>query len=150
MKINIPLLYFIQQVPFYAKCLKQITHISKRAFLIVHISFILSCQPRVKNKDHGYTTVSCIIGDILIEKTWLDLGAIVSFLSFSVVETLDLGKLKKTVVTLHLVDLSIKVPKRIVKDVLIKASDFVFLSILLFLNPICSKTTISSNFHCLG
>lgn len=150
MKINIPLLYFILQVPFYVKCLKQITHISKRAFLIVHISFILSCQPRVKNKDHGYPTVSCIRGDILIEKTWLDLGAIVNFLSFSVVETLDLGKLKKTVFTLHLVYLSIKVPKRIVKDVLIKASDFVFLSILLFLNPICSKITISSYFHCLG
>ena len=105
---------------------KRTTHVPKKAFLTAHVSSILSCQVPVKYKDPGCPTISCIIGDTLIEKALLDLGASVNLLPFSVYQTLGLGELKKTSVTLQLADRSVKVPKGIVEDVLIKVGDFVF------------------------
>ena len=49
-----------------------------------------------------------------------------NLLPFSVYQTLGLGELKKTSVTLQLADHSVKVLKGIVEDVLIKIGDFVF------------------------
>ena len=131
-KINIPLLDVIQQVPSYDKCLKDLcthkrtTHAPKKAFLTAHVSSILSCQVPVKYKNPSCPTISFIIGDTLIEKVLLDLGASVNLLPFSVYQTSGLGELKKTSVTLQLADGPIKVPKGIVEDVLIKVGNFVF------------------------
>ena len=131
-KINIPLLDAIQQVPSYAKCLKDLcthkrtTHVPKKAFLTSQVSSILSNQIPVKYKDPGCPTISCVIGDTFVEKALLDLGASVNLLPFSVYQALGLGELKKTNMTLQLADRSIKMPKGIVEDVLIKVGDFVF------------------------
>ena len=67
-----------------------------------------------------------MIGDTLIEQALLDLGASVNLLPYSVYEQLGLGELKPTKVTLQLADRSVKVPRGIVEDVLIKVGDFVF------------------------
>ena len=130
--INIPLLDAIQQVPSFAKCLKDLcthkrtTHVPKKAFLTSQVSSILSNQIPVKYKDPGCPTISCVIGDTFVEKALLDLGASVNLLPFSVYQALGLGELKKTNMTLQLADRSIKMPKGIVEDVLIKVGDFVF------------------------
>ncbi|XP_077246044.1 uncharacterized protein LOC143885887 [Tasmannia lanceolata] len=55
-----------------------------------------------------------------------DLGASVNLLPFSVYMQLGLGDLKPTTVTLQLADRSIKTPKGMVEDVLIKVGDFLF------------------------
>ena len=49
-----------------------------------------------------------------------------NLLPFSVYQALGLGELRKTNVTLQLADRSIKIPKGIIEDVLIKVGDFVF------------------------
>ncbi|XP_074350090.1 uncharacterized protein LOC141689636 [Apium graveolens] len=131
-KINIPLLDAIQQVPSYAKCLKDLcthkrtTHVPKKAFLTSHISSILSNQIPGKYKDPGCPTISCVIGNTFIDKALLDLGASVNLLPLSVYQALGLGELKKTSITLQLADRSVKTPKGIVEDVLIKIDDFIF------------------------
>ena len=131
-KVNIPLLDAIQQIPSYAKCLKELcthkrtTHVPKKAFLTSHVSSILSNQIPVKYKDPGCPTISCVIGDTFVDKALLDLGASVNLLPFSVYQALGLGELQKTNVTLQLADRSVKIPKGIIEDVLIKVGDFVF------------------------
>lgn len=131
-KINIPLLDMIQQVPSYAKCLKELcthkrtTQVPKKAFLTSQVSSILSNQIPVKYKDPGCPTISCVIGNTLVDKALLDLGASVNLLPFSVYQALGLGELKKTNMTLQLADRSIKMPKGLIEDVLIKIGDFIF------------------------
>ncbi|XP_077217889.1 uncharacterized protein LOC143852393 [Tasmannia lanceolata] len=131
-QINIPLLDAISQVPTYAKVLKDLctqkrtTNVPKKAFLAANISSILSQQMVAKYKDPGCPTISCTIGNTKIEHALLDLGASVNLLPFSVYMQLGLGDLKPTTVTLQLADRSIKTPKGMVEDVLIKVGDFLF------------------------
>jgi hypothetical protein len=56
----------------------------------------------------------------------LDLGASVNLLPYSVYLQLGLGELKPTTMTLQLADRSVKVPRGIVEDVLIKVDKFYF------------------------
>ena len=131
-KINIPLLDAIQQIPSYAKFLKELcthkrtTQVPKKAFLTSQVSSILSSEIPVKYKDPGCPTISCVIGNTFVDKALLDLGASVNLLPYSVYQALGLGELQKTNVTLQLADRSIKIPKGIIEDVLIKVGDFVF------------------------
>jgi hypothetical protein len=61
-----------------------------------------------------------------IEKALLDLEASVNLFSYSVFRSLNLGELKPTSVTLLLADRSVKVPRRIVKYVLIQVDKFIY------------------------
>ena len=62
-----------------------------------------------------------------MEKTLLDLGASVNLLPYSVYKQLGLGELKPTTITLSLADKSVKIPKGIVEDVLVKVDKFYYL-----------------------
>ena len=56
----------------------------------------------------------------------LDLGASVNLLPYLVYKQLGLGELKPTNITLSLVDRSVKIPKGIVEDVLVKVDKFYY------------------------
>jgi hypothetical protein len=75
-----------------------------------------------KIKDHGAPTISCIIGDHAIEKALLDLGIGVNLLPYSVYVQLGLGELKSTMVA----DRSIKKPRGVIEDVIIRVDKFYF------------------------
>ena len=125
-KVNIPLLDIIKQVPAYAKFLKDLCTIKKglgvekKAFLTEQVSAIIQSKNPVKYKDPGSPTISVNIGGTSIDKALLDLGASVNLLPYSVYKQLGLGELKPTNITLSLVDRSVKIPKGIVEDVLVK------------------------------
>ena len=131
-QINIPFLESIQQVPLYAKFLKDLitlkrkTNVSKRAFLIERVSSILQCKLPFKYKDIGCPIITCMIGVSQIERALLDLGASVNLLPYSIYMQLGLGELKPTSMTLQLADKSVKAPRGIVEDVLIKVDKFYF------------------------
>ena len=124
-KVNIPLLDMIKQVPTYAKILKDLCtvkrglNVNKKAFLTKQVSAIIQCKTPVKYKDSGYPTISVNIGGTCSEKALLDLGASVNLLPYSMYKNIGLGELKPTSITLSLADRSIKIPKGIVEDVLI-------------------------------
>ncbi|XP_062152081.1 uncharacterized protein LOC133860508 [Alnus glutinosa] len=80
----------------------------------------------VFKKDPGAPTISCVIGDYTIDKALIDLGASVNLLSYSVYEQLGLGELKLTTVVLQLADRSVKKPRGIIEDVLIRVDRFYF------------------------
>jgi hypothetical protein len=134
-KINIPLLDAIQQVLAYAKFLKDlctqnrksINHIPKKVLLTEHVSSLIQHNTPPKFKDPGAPTISCIIGQKEIDKALIDLGAGVNLLPYSVYQQLGLGELKPTMVILQLADRSIKKPRGIIEDVIIKVDKFFFL-----------------------
>ena len=125
-KVNIPLLDIIKQVPAYAKFLKDLCTIKKglgiekKEFLTEQVSAIIQSKNPVKYKDPGSPKISVNIGGTCIDKALLDLGASVNLLPYSVYKQLGLGELKPTNITLSLADRSVKIPKGIVEDVLVK------------------------------
>ena len=62
----------------------------KKAFLVEQVSSIIQNNIPPKFKDPGYPTISCIIGNYMIDKALLDLGASVNLLSYSVYKQLGL------------------------------------------------------------
>ena len=131
-KVNIPLLDLINQVPAYAKFLKDLCTIKKglgnekKAFLTEHVSALIQSKYPVKYKDPGSPTIPVNIGGNCIDKALLDLGASVNLMPHSVYKQLGLGELKPTTITLSLADRSVKIPKGIVEDVLIKINKFYY------------------------
>ena len=122
----------IKQVPAYAKFFKDLCTIKKglgiekKAFLTKQVSAIIQSRNPVKYKDPGSPTISVNIGGTSIDKALLDLGASVNLLPYSVYKQLGLGELKPTNITLSLADRSVKIPKGIVEDVLVKVDKFYY------------------------
>jgi hypothetical protein len=89
-QINILFLDAIQQVPSYAKFLKDLVtvkgknNVPKKAFLTEQVNSILQCKLPIKYKDPRCPTISCRIGTNQIERALLDLGASVNLLPYSV------------------------------------------------------------------
>jgi hypothetical protein len=69
-----------------------------------------------------------------INRALLDLGASVNLLPYSVYLQLGLGELKLTTVMLQLANKSIKRPRRIIEDVLIKVDKFYYLVDFIVIN----------------
>ena len=105
-KVNISLLEAIEQVPSYAKflkdlCTKKRAHQTpKKVFLAANISEIIKSTTPVKYQDLGCPTLSCTIGTTVIDKALLDLGASVNLLPYSVYKQLGVDELKPTRITL--------------------------------------------------
>jgi len=80
-KLNMPFLDAIQQVPAYAKFLKNMctkkrkANVPKKVFLATNISKILSHSIPVKYKGPGCLTISYTIGQTETSRALLDLGA---------------------------------------------------------------------------
>ncbi|XP_021832875.1 uncharacterized protein LOC110772723 [Prunus avium] len=130
-QVNIPLLDAIKQIPSYAKFLKDLCT-NKRRFqdhetvaLTEKASAVLQRKLLPKLKDPGSFTIPCIICDKLFEKTLLDLGASINLMPYSVFEALNLGDLKPTSVSIQLVDRSVRYPRGILEDVLVKVNDLI-------------------------
>ena len=131
-KVNIPLLDMIKQVPTYTKFLKDLCtvkrglNVDKKAFLTEQVSAIIQCKTPVKYKDPSFPTISVNIGGTYVEKALLDLAASVNLLPYSMYKQLGLGELKPTSITLSLADRSIKIPKGTMEDVLIQVNKFYY------------------------
>ena len=67
-KVNIPLLDMIKQVPTFAKLLKDLCtmkrglNVDKKAFLTEQVSAIIQCKTPMKYNDPGCPTISVNIG----------------------------------------------------------------------------------------
>ena len=131
-KVNIPLLDMIKQIPTYAKFLKDLCtvvrglNVDKKAFFTEQVSAIIQYKTPVKYKDPGCPTISVNIGGTCVEKSLLDLGASVNLLPYSVYKKMGLGELKPTTITLSLADIPIKIPKGTIEDVLIQVDKFYY------------------------
>ena len=122
----------IKQVPTYAKFFKDLCTVKRglgienKAFLTKQDSAIIQSKTPVKYKDPGSLIISVNIGGTCIDKTLLELGTSVNLLPYSVYKQLGLVELKPTNITLSLTDRSVKIPKGIVEDVLVKVDKFYY------------------------
>ena len=130
-QINIPLLDAIKQIPSYAKFLKELCTIKRRfkehetVAMSEEVSAVLQRKLPPKCKDPGSFTIPCTIGAHRFEQVLLDLGASINLMPYSVYEALDLGELTETGVTIQLADRSLRYPKGLLEDVLIKVNDLI-------------------------
>ena len=132
-EINIPFTEVINQMPIYAKFLKEI--LSKKRKIaeegIVNLtatcSAVIQQKLPAKMKDHGSFTISCSIGKHEFKKALCDSGASINLMPLSVVQRLNLGELTPTTIALQMADRSMAQPEGILEDVLVKVEKFIFL-----------------------
>ncbi|KAL5762934.1 hypothetical protein ACOSP7_019198 [Xanthoceras sorbifolium] len=131
-KVNLPLLHMIKQVPAYAKVIKDLCtmkkkhNVKKTAFLTEQVSAVIEQKTPPKYKDPGCPTISCHIGTHEFGHALLDLGASVNLMPYSVYLRLGLGEIKPTSVVLQLADRSVRKPRGVVEDVLLQIDKFYY------------------------
>ena len=131
-KLNIPLLDAIKKIPSYAKFLKELCTVkrklgvNKEAFMTEQSTSLIKNNLPSKYKDPGSPTISIVVGNSKLGHALVDLGASVNLLPYSVYVNLGLGELEPTNITFKLADSSVKIPREIVKDVLVQVDKFYF------------------------
>ncbi|XP_075480649.1 uncharacterized protein LOC142521315 [Primulina tabacum] len=130
--INIPFADALEQMPNYAKFIKDVMSKKRKMQefetlkLTEECSAILQKKLPQKLKDPGSFTIPCFIGSSKCSKALCDLGASINLMSFSIYRELELGEVKPTTITLQLADRSLTYPRGIVEDVLVKVDKFIF------------------------
>lgn len=119
----------LEQMPKYAKFLKEIlTHKRKlkeyeTVKLAEECNMILYKKLLQKLKDPESFKIPCTIGEFKF-KALCDLGASVNLMPLSIFRQLGLGECKPTTISLQLVNKTIKYPRGVVEDVLVKVDKF--------------------------
>ncbi|CAN6440456.1 unnamed protein product [Victoria cruziana] len=132
-RINLPLLDAIQQVPAYARFLKELCTRKRKSrrvpecvMLSAGISSLLQRRLPPKLKDPGAPIIPCMLGDIHVERALLNLGASVNVLPGCFYDACGLEGLKPISVTIQMADRSVKRSRGVFEDVLIKIEDLIF------------------------
>ncbi|GJV20190.1 hypothetical protein Tco_1369210 [Tanacetum coccineum] len=132
LSINIPLVEALEQMPKYAKFMKDLlTNKAKfketsKVTLNERCSAVLLNEIPIKEKDLGSFTIPCAIGKVGIDKAMADLGASISLMPYSMFVRLKLGELKPTRMCIELANKSTQYPRGIAKNVIVKTDKFVF------------------------
>ncbi|GJR34814.1 mitochondrial proton/calcium exchanger protein-like protein isoform X1 [Tanacetum coccineum] len=79
-----------------------------------------------KEKDPGSFTLPCYINNVCFDNALADIGASVSVMPLSTYLNLRLGELTHTKLTVELADRTVKYPKGIAENVLVRIGKFVF------------------------
>ncbi|KAJ9540615.1 hypothetical protein OSB04_027121 [Centaurea solstitialis] len=130
--INIPLVEAIEQMPRYAKFLKDILNKKKKLTEYETVALTKECSALLTNKippkmkDPGCFTIPCCIGGKNIGKALCDLGASINLMPLSIFKSLGIGEARPTTVTLSLADKTIAYPEGKIEDVLVQVDKFIF------------------------
>ncbi|XP_035840287.1 uncharacterized protein LOC110882698 [Helianthus annuus] len=131
-KINLPLLEAIKQVPAYAKFLKELCtqkrqqKVPKLVDLKERVSEVLKGDLPPKLQDPGTPFIDIQVGNFQTARALLDLGAGVSILPGGLYDQYDFGPLKRVETTVVLANFSHKLPRGIVRDVIVKVDEFYY------------------------
>ncbi|XP_076960150.1 uncharacterized protein LOC143636446 [Bidens hawaiensis] len=131
LKINLPFVEALQHTPKYAKFLKDLLS-NKKLEGLSTVRLNEGCSAVVQNKlpeklaDPGHFTIPCLFGRSTKSYALADLGASINLMPYSLYKKLDLGEPVPTRMSLSLADRSVKYPRRIVENVLVKVDKFVF------------------------
>ncbi|RDY12472.1 hypothetical protein CR513_02730, partial [Mucuna pruriens] len=134
-KINIPLLDAIKQIPKYTKFLKELClHKRKKMKGSVEVGaltkneeFTTGAQalPK-KRRDPRIFSVTCTIGECPFANAMLDLGASINVISTSIYKSLNFGDLEPTGMTIQLAKKSVVEPFGVLEDVLVQVNELIF------------------------
>ncbi|XP_022899399.1 uncharacterized protein LOC111412708 [Olea europaea var. sylvestris] len=119
-------------MPSYAKFMKDILSNKRKledneiVMLAEECSAILQHKLPLKLKDPRSFTIPCNIGNLYIDKALCDLGTRINLIPLSLFRKLVLGEAKSSTVSLQLANRSIKHPRGISEDILVKVGKFIF------------------------
>ncbi|XP_016168596.1 uncharacterized protein LOC107611153 [Arachis ipaensis] len=125
LKINIPLAEALEQMPLYAKFLKELInkkrswHEKETMVLTQECSALIQKRLPQKLKDPGSFILSCTIGSMTLEKALCDLGTSINLMPLSLMKKLAIDKVKPTRMLLQMADRSLKIPNGVVDDFVI-------------------------------
>ena len=86
------------------------------------------------SKEIAKEAEGCKIGNKIFDRALCDLGASINLKPLYIFRRLGLGESRPTTVTLQLVDRSLKHPRGVVEDVLVKVDKFIFLADFIMLD----------------
>ena len=130
--INIPFADVLEQMHSYVKFMKNILSKKRRLsdFETVNLteecSAILQKKLPHKLKNPGNFTIPCTIRNSIFERALCDLGTSINLMPLSIFKQLGLGEARPTTVTLQLLERSLKHPKGVIEEVLVKVDKFIF------------------------
>ncbi|XP_021975446.1 uncharacterized protein LOC110870571 [Helianthus annuus] len=130
--INLPFVEALAHMPKYDKFLKGILSNKKKLEELSHVSLSEECSAVLQNRlpkkmtDPGSFTIPCLIGDLSVSNALADLGASINLIPYAVFAKLKLGEPSPTRMSLQLADRSVKYPRGIVENMLVKVDKFVF------------------------
>ncbi|CAL1360237.1 unnamed protein product [Linum trigynum] len=130
--INTPLVEALEQMHAYAKFLKELLTKKHKWADLEKVTLTCECSVVIQNKllekrdDPGSFTIPCVIEGTEFDKSLCDLGAGINLMPYSLYKKLGLRDvLKPTWITLQLADRSVKIPKGVVENVLVKVGKFI-------------------------
>ena len=130
--INIPFVDALEQMHNYVKFMKDILSRKRRLLefetvnLTEECSAILQRKLPQKLKDPDSFTIPYKIWNSIFERALCDLGACINLMPLSIFRRLGLGEARPTMVTLQLTYRSLKHPRGVIEDVLVKVDKFIF------------------------
>lgn len=132
LQVNIPFSEALDQMPVYAKFMKDLLtgrrkpRDDENIALSENCSAILQRKLPPKLKDPGAFTIPCTIGKVSVGNALCDLGASINLMPLAMMKKLGCGEPKPTKMMLTLADRSISYPYGVLEDVLVKVNDLVF------------------------
>ncbi|KAL4355443.1 hypothetical protein GQ457_06G011970 [Hibiscus cannabinus] len=130
--INLPLVEALQQMPNYAKFVKDMVTRKKRIEEFETAAATETCLALMHNKvpakktDPGSFTINCLIGNNYPTKALCDPGASINLMPKSVFQKLGMKEAKPTTVMLQLADHSYVQSEGKIEDILVQVDKFIF------------------------
>ncbi|XP_019240208.1 PREDICTED: uncharacterized protein LOC109221474 [Nicotiana attenuata] len=127
--INVPLVEALEQMPGYAKFMKDL--VTKKRSMecetikMTHQVSAIVHSMALKLEDPGAFTIPCTIGSADFAKALCDLGASINLMPYSIFKTLGIGQPRPTSMRLQMADRSMKRPLGIIDDVLVRVDKFI-------------------------
>ncbi|XP_057756084.1 uncharacterized protein LOC130975283 [Arachis stenosperma] len=132
LEINLPLAEALEQMPLYAKFLKELIN-KKRSWkeketviLNQECSAVIQEGLPPKLKDPGNFFIPCTIGNMPIDKVLCDLGSSINLMPLSMMIRLSIKEVKPTRMSLQLADRSLIITNGVVENLLVKVGKFIF------------------------
>ncbi|XP_016485193.1 uncharacterized protein LOC107805636 [Nicotiana tabacum] len=144
-RLNIPLVDILREVPKYAKYIKDIVSNKRRLTEFETVALTEECTSRIQHnlpqklKDPGSFTIPVRIGEFDVGRVLCDLGANINLMSLSVFKQLGLGVPRPTTVMLQLDDKSYVYPEGVIEDVLLQIGKFIFPADFIILDYIADE-----------
>ncbi|XP_057719610.1 uncharacterized protein LOC130934036 [Arachis stenosperma] len=132
LEINIPLAKALEQMPLYAKFLKELInkkrswHGKETIMLTEECSAVIQRVIQPKLKDPGRFFLPCTVGSLTIDKALYDLAASINLIPYSMMRRLCIEEVKPTQMSLELVGKSLVFPREVIENLLVQVGTFIF------------------------
>ncbi|XP_039117846.1 uncharacterized protein LOC120253603 [Dioscorea cayenensis subsp. rotundata] len=129
--INIPLVEALAGMPKYAKFMKDLLTNKRKLEKLETVALPRNCSAMIQTKlpkkltDPGSFIIPCMIGEGMQEKALADSGASINVMPYKLFLKLGLEDLRPTRMTVQLADRSIRKPRGVVEDVLVKVDKLI-------------------------